>query len=86
MKTVSQLAKNLGQTYYKIAQIIRQEGIVCDISMPKRRVNQHQEEIIQQILIYEGKLDCFIFESKMNKPEPQQESWESFKKRTYGRK
>ena len=87
MKTITNLAANLGVTHGKIRSIIKQQGIICDVSKPKARVNEFQEEIIQTILIYEGKIDGFIFESKMHEiQEPEQESWESFKAKTYGQK
>lgn len=85
MKTVSQLAFNLNLKHNQINQVIRQQRIICDISMPKRRINEWQEEIIQQILYFEGKIDGFIYESKMHEI-PEQESWEIFKAKTYGRK
>lgn len=83
MKTITNLAENLKVTHGKIASIIKQQGIICDVSKPKRRVNEHQEEIIQTILIYEGKIDGFIYESKMHDT-PEQEDFNEFKRRTYG--
>ena len=84
MKTVSHLANNLNIGINSIAAICKKERIANCNPGGKRYIDQYQEEYIQQILIYEGKLDCFIFESKMHEV-PEQESWESFKKRTYGR-
>lgn len=83
MKTISHLANNLNIGINTINAIIKKEHIICDNSQPKRRINEFQEEYIQQILIYEGKLDGFILESKMNEPE---ETFAEFKKRTYTRR
>jgi len=85
MKTISHLANNLNIGINHINALIEKEHIICDTSKPKKRVNEFQEEYIQQILIYEGKLDGFIFESKMNIPE-EQEDFNEFKKRVYGKK
>lgn len=90
MKTVPRLANNLNININVINRIIRQQKIVnCAPSDGKRLINEYQEEYIQQCLILEGYLECYIFESKIQEiqdPEPEQESWEIFKKRTYGRK
>lgn len=86
MKTVPQLANNLNVNINVINRIIRQQKIVnCAPSDGKRLINEYQEEYIQQCLILEGYLECYIFESKIHE-EPEQESWELFKKRIYGRK
>jgi len=86
MKTVAHLSNNLNIGINVINRIIKKERIVnCAPSDGKRLINEYQEEIIQESLILEGYLDCFTFESKMHDV-PEQESWESFKKRTYGRK
>ena len=85
MKTISNLANNLNVPINKINDLIKRERIICDTTLSKRRVNEFQEEYIQQILIYEGKLDGFIFESKMHEP-IQQDDYETFKKKYYGRK
>ena len=87
MKTVPRLANNLNVNINVINRIIRQQKIVnCAPSGGKRLINEYQEEYIQQCLILEGYLECYIFESKMHEiQEPEQESWEIFKNRTYGR-
>ena len=88
MKSVSRLANNLNIGINVINRIIKQQKIVnCAPGDGKRLINEYQEEYIQQCLILEGYLECYIFESKMHEiQEPEQESWESFKKRTYGQK
>lgn len=88
MKTVSRLANNLNIGINVINRIIRQQKIVnCASSDGKRLINEYQEEHIQQCLILEGYLECYVFESKMHEiQEPEQESWEMFKKRIYGQK
>ena len=88
MKTVPQLANNLNVNINVINRIIRQQKIVnCAPSDGKRLINEFQEEYIQQCLILECYLECYIFESKMHEiQETEQESWEIFKNRTYGRK
>lgn len=76
MKTVSHLANNLNVGINSIVAICKKERIVNCNPDGKRYIDKYQEEYIQQILIYEGKLDCFIFESKMQEmQEPEQESW-----------
>lgn len=86
MKTVSRLANNINIGINVINRVIRQQRIVnCAPSDGKRLINEYQEEYIQQCLILEGYLECYIFESKMHEI-PEQESWEEFKKRNYGRK
>jgi len=82
MKTVSHLANNLGVTHGKIVSVIRQQSIICDVSKPKRRINEFQEELIQTILIFEGKIDGYVFESKMHDV-PEQEPFIEFKRRNY---
>ena len=88
MKTVPRLANNLNVNINVINRIIKQQKIVnCAPSDGKRLINEYQEEYIQQCLILEGYLECYIFESKMQEiQEPEQESWEIFKKRIYGEK
>lgn len=86
MKTVSRLANNINIGINVINRIIRQQRIVnCAPSDGKRLINEYQEEYIQQCLILEGYLECFIFESRMHDV-PEQEDFNEFKKRTYGRK
>lgn len=85
MKTVSHLANNLNVGINSITAICKKERIANCNPNGKRYIDQYQEEYIQQILIYEGKLDCFIFESKMHEVQ-EQEPFEEFKKRVYGRK
>ncbi len=86
MKTVPRLANNLNIGINIINKIVRQQKIVnCAPSGGKRLINEYQEEYIQQCLILEGYLECYIFESKMHE-ELEQEPFEEFKKRTYGRK
>ena len=88
MKTVPRLANNLNININVINRIVKQQKIVnCAPSDRKRLINEYQEEYIQQCLILEGYLECYIFESKMHEiQETEQESWEIFKNRTYGRK
>ena len=88
MKTVPQLANNLNVNINVINRIIKQQKIVnCAPSDGKRLINEFQEEYIQQCLILEGYLECYIFESKMHEiQETEQESWEIFKAKTYGQK
>lgn len=86
MKTVSRLANNINIGINVINRIIRQQHIVnCAPSGGKRLINEYQEEHIQQCLILEGYLDGYILESKMHEI-PEQESWEEFKNKNYGRK
>ncbi len=86
MKTVPRLANNLNIGINVINRIVRQQKIVnCAPSGGKRLINEFQEAYIQQCLILEGYLECYIFESKMHE-ELEQEPFEEFKKRTYGRK
>ena len=86
MKSVSRLANNLNIGINIINRIVRQQKIVnCAPSDEKRLINEYQEEYIQQCLILEGYLECYIFESKMHE-EQEQEPFEEFKKRVYGRK
>ena len=67
MKTVPRLANNLNVNINVINRIIRQQKIVnCAPSGGKRLINEFQEEYIQQCLILEGYLECYIFESKMH--------------------
>ena len=88
MKTVPRLANNLNVNINVINRIVKQQKIVnCAPSGGKRLINEYQEEYIQQCLILEGYLECYIFESKMHEiQEPEQEPFEEFKKRVYGRK
>lgn len=88
MKTVPRLANNLNININVINRIVRQQKIVnCAKIGRKRLIDEYQEEYIQQCLILEGYLECYIFESKMHEiQEPEQESWEIFKNRTYGQK
>lgn len=83
MKTVSRLANNINIGINVINRIIRQQRIVnCAPSDGKRLINEYQEEHIQQCLILEGYLDCYIFESKMHDV-PEQEPFIEFKRRNY---
>ena len=88
MKTVPRLANNLNININVINRIVKQQKIVnCAPSGGKRQINEFQEEYIQQCLILEGYLECYIFESKMHEiKEPEQELFEELKKRVYGRK
>ena len=86
MKSVARLANNLNININVINRIVRQQKIVnCAPSDGKRLINEYQEEYIQQCLILECYLECYIFESKMHE-ELEQEPFEEFKKRTYGKK
>ena len=86
MKSVARLANNLNVGINVINRIVRQQKIVnCAPSDGKRLINEYQEEHIQQCLILEGYLECYIFESKMHEiQEPGQERWGVFKAKTYG--
>lgn len=88
MKTVAHLSSNINIGINAVNRIIRQHKIVnCAKIGRNRLIDEYQEEYIQQCLILEGYLECYIFESKMHEiQEPEQESFEEFKKRTYGRK
>ena len=78
MKTVPRLANNLNIGINVINRIIKQQKIVnCAPSDGKRLINEYQEEYIQQCLILEGYLECYIFESKIHEiQDPEQESCE----------
>ena len=82
MKSVSRLANNLNIGINVINRIIKQQKIVnCAPSGGKRLINEYQEEYIQQCLILECYLECYIFESKMHEiQEPEQETFDEFKK------
>lgn len=83
MKEISQVAKECGIKRYLIDEIIRKEDIVCQ-NLGFKTLTKEQEDLIHQILYFEGKITEITLESKMNVPEIQ-EPFEDFKKRTYGR-
>lgn len=85
MKTVPRLANNLNININVINRIIKQQKIVnCAPSDWKRLINEYQEEYIQQCLILEGYLECYIFESNFSSVK--EDNYEDFKKKYYGRK
>jgi len=88
MKKISKIAKECGVTYREIEAVIKKEGIICDKKGQFKMVTPYQEELIHEILYFEGKIKEITLESKMNIPEPPkyQEPFEEFKKRTYGRR
>jgi len=88
MKKISQIAKECGVTYREIETVIKKEGFICEKQGRFKVVTPHQEELIHNILYFEGKITEITLESKMNIPEPPkyQEPFEEFKKRTYGRR
>lgn len=86
MKKISQIAKECGVEYYVVSEIIRKEGFVCE-KLGFKTLTKEQEDLIHQILYFEGKITEITLESRINSPEPPvyQEPFEDFKKRTYGR-
>lgn len=83
MKRISQIAKDCNVPYYEVNEIIRKEEFV--LSKNKFRVlTPQQEDLVHNILYFEGKITEITLESKMNIPEIQ-ESFSDFKTRTYGR-
>lgn len=89
MKSVHQIAKECGIGRSQVYIIITNERIIPAVK--KGRYNyydKYQEEHIHNVLFLSCLIKEITLESKMNKPEPipEQESWEIFKKRTYGRK
>jgi len=86
MKSIHQIAKECGLGYSQVVLIVKNEHIV-----PAKKKGRYQyfdkwqEDLIHERLYFSCACNEITLESKMNKPEIQ-ESWESFKKRTYGRK
>jgi len=78
MKKISQVAKESGVTYEVVSEIIRKEGFVCQ-KLGHITLTKEQEDLIHQILYFEGKISEITLESKMNVPEIQ-EPLEDFKK------
>lgn len=61
MKTTFELAQMLNVSVERINSTIRQHEIASVIEKHKRYLNTHQIDLIQLILIFEGKLDSYVF-------------------------
>jgi len=86
LKTPQQISKICGTTWGIVYIAIQRLNIVP--VHKKGRINYYddfQVELIVDNLFYTGKIKYLIYESKMNIPEIE-ESFEEFKKRTYGKK
>ena len=83
MKSAHQIAKETGLQWQQIANLLRKEEFTPAKKKGKfNYYNKHQEEIMHNILYFECMAKEVTFESKMNKPEPQ-ECFADFKLRTY---
>jgi len=69
MKKISQVSKECGIKRYLVDEIIRKEGFVLSKDRFKM-LSKEQEDLIHQILYFEGKITEITLESKMNIPEP----------------
>lgn len=89
MKTVSQMARECGCKYSDVQNVITSNKMKsAECRGTYRLFSQIQEDFIYKTLYFERKCFILTLESKMNKPEPkaEQEPFEEFKKRVYGRK
>jgi len=86
MTTITQIA-NLYRLNYDVVYRAAQRMYITPIKkgLRIRLYNEWQVMLIIENLWHCGKVDGFIYESSMNKPE-KQEPFEDFKKRVYGRK
>jgi len=86
MKRLKQLAKELNIDCELIQRTVAKLGFKPKKLNDKRIIllDEHQENRVIQVLYLERKVTEIIFESKMNKPE-EQEPFEEFKKRIYGK-
>lgn len=86
MKTAGEMAKECGCSYNDVQSIIVSNNLTpVSYLGAKRLFSQIQEDFIYKTLYFERKCFVLTLESKMNKPE-EQESWEVFKAKTYGKK
>lgn len=65
MLKISEFAKICGVTYDAIDSVIRKENIIPR-RLPMRHLDQHQQDLIAEILYFEGKIEFLTFESKIN--------------------
>lgn len=85
MKTITEIAKTCDTSRDNAYSAAKRIGIIpAKQGLRIAYYDEYQEFLIIEHLWYIGKVDTLIFESKMNKPDPQ-ESFADFKKRTYGR-
>jgi hypothetical protein len=62
MKSITQVSKECNIDSRHVYNLLRKEGIVKSGIY----VNKHQEDLIHQILYFEGKITEITLESKMN--------------------
>lgn len=66
MKTLMQIATECNTRYNAVRDVVGREKIVTTKKNGKICLNKYQEEYVQQILYFEGKITEITLESKMN--------------------
>lgn len=63
-----QIAESCGVRYNEVSVIVRKEGIIGKLKTENNRkyFTVHQQELIYQILYFEGRATDFIIPSKLN--------------------
>lgn len=84
MKRISKIAKECNLTYGKVYRTMEVNRIIPTNINGFCFLDIYQEDLLHYCLYRLGVLEYVVFESKMNKEEPV-ESFEEFKKRTYGK-
>ena len=66
MKTISQIAKECGLTFYTVQRIVFEEKITTEQGATKINLTETQAAHIQQVLHNKGYFTYLTLESKMN--------------------
>lgn len=66
MKSIMQVAQECGLRYNDLYALVKRESIVCHKINARNFINKYQEDYLQRVLFYEGKIKEITLESKIN--------------------